>query len=259
MRVLIADDEAPARGELRFMLETLEPTATLLEVKNGNEATAVAEQEALDVAFLDINMPGLSGLGVAARLLRLPEPPVIVFATAYDEHAVKAFELSALDYLVKPFDEARLAQTLKRVRQSLADANLREKRQREVQSYLQADAAQANQVTVLTKLWLERANENRVLVDYGDIYWLEAQDKKVFAHTFDGKLLARYTLKELEDVLGGDFVRVHKATLVNLNHVGEVVPWFSGGYLLRMTDAEKSELGMSRRYAAKLKELTGWR
>ena len=257
MKVLIADDEAPARGELRFMLETLEPTATLLEVKNGNEATAVAEQEALDVVFLDINMPGLSGLGVAARLLQLPEPPVVVFATAYDEHAVRAFELTALDYLVKPFDEARLAQTLRRVRQSLADANLRLKRQREVSSYLQAD--QANQVTVLTKLWLERANENRVLVDYSDVYWLEAQDKKVFAHTFGERLLARYTLKELEEPLSSDFVRVHKATLVNLSHVGEVVPWFSGGYLLRMTDAHKSELSMSRRYAAKLKELTGWR
>ena len=177
MRVLIADDEAPARGELRFMLETLEPTATLLEVKNGTEATAVAEQEALDVAFLDINMPGLNGLGVAAQLLHLPEPPVIVFATAYDAHAVKAFELAALDYLVKPFDEARLAQTLQRVRQALADTNLRLQRQREIRSYLKTDQEDA-QVAVLSKLWLERANENRVLVDYADIYWLEAEDKK---------------------------------------------------------------------------------
>jgi DNA-binding LytR/AlgR family response regulator len=119
MHILIAEDETPARSELRYLLEELEPDGTFYEAADGEEALRIVEREPIDVAFLDIRMPGLDGLAVAATILEKPEPPLIVFATAYNEHALQAFELAALDYVVKPFDERRLDQTIMRARQTL--------------------------------------------------------------------------------------------------------------------------------------------
>jgi len=109
LHILIADDETPARSELRYILEMLAPEATFYEAANGGEALSLIEREPIEVAFLDINMPDVDGLTVAAIIMDSPEPPLVVFATAYDEHALQAFELAALDYVVKPFDERRLA------------------------------------------------------------------------------------------------------------------------------------------------------
>ncbi len=255
MKILITDDEAPARGELRYILEQLEPSLSCTEARNGEEALASLSHTQVDVVFLDIQMPGQNGLSVASSLLDLPDPPLIVFATAYDEHAVQAFELEALDYVLKPFNEKRLAQTLERIQQSLEDKTLLREQQAVLRSYLQK-----SQIKNLSKLWVELENENRILLDYAQIYWLEAKEKRVIAHTFENQYLLRYTLKELEDLLlEHGFLRVHKGSIVNLNHIAEVIPWFSGNYRLRMSNKTLTELDMSRRYAAQLKALTGWR
>jgi DNA-binding LytR/AlgR family response regulator len=257
MNILIADDEAPARGELHYILEALVPEATFYEAMDGAQTLKVVEAEPVDVVFLDINMPGMDGLTVAATVLDGPQPPLIVFATAYDEHALKAIELAALDYVVKPFDERRLKVTMERIRRSLAERALLQERQTALREYLSKAAPAGG----LTKLWGERMSENRVLVDYADILWIEADDKDVYMQTLAGeKLRLRYTLKELEPRLAGhNFARVHKAYLVNLDSVVEVVPWFSGGYIIRMKDKASTEIPMSRRYAALVKKLTGWR
>ena len=256
MHILIADDEMPARSELRYILETLLPDATFYDAANGRQALDLVERKPVDVVFLDINMPGLDGLEVAAAIMDGPEPPLIVFATAYNEHALRAFELAALDYVVKPFDERRLAQTVERVRQALGERDLLEQRQAGLREYL----GQALSSGGLTKLWGRRENENWALVDYRDILWVVAEAKKVYVQTAAGdKLLVRHTLKELEPRLAAhNFARVHKGYLVNLNHVVEVAPWFSGTYLIRMDDAARTQIPMSRRYAARLKKLTGW-
>ncbi len=257
MHILIADDETPARGEIRYILETLAPEATFYEATNGEEALSLIEAEPIDVVFLDINMPGLDGLTAAATIMDGPEPPLIVFATAYDEHALRAFELAALDYIVKPFDERRLEQTMERIRQALTERGTLLQKQTALRDYLQ----QAVPIGGLTKLWGELENENRMLIDYRDILWLEAEAKKVYMQTAAGdKLLVRYTLKELEPRLSQhNFARVHKAYLVNLNTIAEVVPWFSGTYLIRIADKGQTEIPMSRRYASQLKKITGWR
>ncbi len=257
MHILIADDETPARSELRYILEMLAPEATFYEAANGEEALSLIEREPIEVAFLDINMPDVDGLAVAATIVDGPEPPLVVFATAYDEHALRAFELAALDYVVKPFDERRLAQTVERVRQALAERTTLAQRQAALREYL----LQAAPTEGLTKLWGQRENQNRVLVDYHDILWVEAEAKKVYMQTTAGeKLLVRHTLKELEPRLSPhNFARVHKAYLVNLDHVAEVVPWFSGTYLIRMADEARTEIPMSRRYAKHLKKMTRWR
>jgi DNA-binding LytR/AlgR family response regulator len=257
MHILITDDETPARAELHYILEALVPEATFFEATDGEGALDVLERWPVDVVFLDINMLGLDGLAVAATIMDGPEPPLIVFATAYDEHALRAFELAALDYVVKPFDERRLAQTMERVRQALAERDALERRRSALREYLQETAP----VGGLTRLWGRRENESQVLVDYRDILWVEAEAKKVYMQTTAGdKLLVRQTLKELQGRLERhSFARVHKGYLVNLDHVAEVEAWFSGAYVIRMADGAETEIPMSRRYAARLKQLTGLR
>jgi DNA-binding LytR/AlgR family response regulator len=263
MHILIADDEKPARGELRYMLQQLAATAVYHEATNGQEALDLVANEPIDVVFLDINMPGINGLSAAATMSERPNPPLIIFATAYDAHAVRAFELAALDYVVKPFNEQRLAQTMIRIRQALAEREPFQERQAALQDYLQtatsASLAQGVPQPRLTKLWGQRENDTRVLVDYQDILWLEADSKKVYlTHKNGEKLLVRHTLKALETRLAEhSFMRIHKAYLVNLNQIAEVVPWFSGTYQIRMNDAQKTEIPLSRQYAQVLKDKIG--
>ncbi len=255
MHILIADDEAPARGELVFIAKSLVPDARFYEATNGEQALSLIEREPIQVVFLDINMPGIDGLTVAATIMDGPEPPLIVFATAYNEHSVRAFELAALDYVVKPFDERRLAKTIERVRRALDERTMLAERQNALRGYL----AQAAPAGGLGKLWCERTNESRMLIDYKDILWVVAESKDTFVQTADGKSRVRSTLKDLETRLGPHhFARVHKSYLVNLDHVAEVAPWFSGAYVIRMADAARTQIPMSRRYAALLKKLTSW-
>lgn len=268
MRILLADDERPARAELQFILEQMVSNAEFAEAKTGQEVLDHVGNHvgdhAVDVIFLDINMPGINGLAAAAALLERADPPLIIFATAYDSHAVRAFELAALDYIVKPYSEARLAQAVVRIRRALEQREHRVQQQDALRSYLQAEGQVGKQAdessNTLTKLWAERENKTAMLVGYADILWIEAVEKKVFVQTKAGaQLVLRQTLKELEPRLQAhNIVRVHKAYLVNLDHIAEVVPWFSGTYQLRMADEANSEVPMSRQYAKVLKKLSGY-
>lgn len=257
MHILIAEDEKPVRAELRYLLAQLVSDAVFYEAVNGDEALRVAECETIQVAFLDIRMPGIDGLTVAAILLESPQPPLIVFATAYDEHALQAFELAALDYVLKPFDERRLAQTLTRVRQALAERSALMQMRAGLQTYLD-QVAPAHR---LTKLWAERSNESWALIDYMDVMWAESDDKKVYIYTqAELRLLTRFTLKNLEERLHPHgFVRVHRSYLVNLDFIAEVEPSFSGTYTIHMKDDPCTCLPVSRSYAANLRSLPGWK
>ena len=252
MQILIVDDEKPARGELRFMLQKLESSATFFEARNGQEALQTIEEEPIDVVFLDINMPGLDGVTTASMMMGRPKPPLIVFATAYDTHAIKAFELAALDYMVKPFQETRLAQTMVRIRETVRNAATGDDQKKALRAYIQQHPPDQPQ---LEKLWGELENGNYALINYTDIRYIEAVDKKVYACGKDEtRLLVRYTIKELEQKLSAfGFARIHKGYLVNLNHIAEVIPYFSGTFLIRLNDSDKTELPMSRQYGKQLK------
>jgi two-component system, LytTR family, response regulator LytT len=250
MTILVAEDEEHTRAELKYILEELDPTALILESNDGLETITLVNDNSVDVLFLDINMPGESGLNVAATLMDKPNAPLIVFATAYSQHALKAFELAAVDYLVKPYREARLKQTMDRIRTRIAEKGLEP-----------ATSYPAEPTTKqINKLWAVRDEEVGVLLDYKDILWFEADDKRVFVQSHNAdKLLVRYTMRELEERLTPHhFARTHKSYLVNLEHVREIEPWFSGTYLLRLGDAAKSKVPLSRQFAKTLKDLMGW-
>jgi DNA-binding LytR/AlgR family response regulator len=243
MNILIADDERPARAELRYMLEPLVANATIYEARHGQEALDQIIAHPIDVVFLDINMPGVDGLTVAQVISEKPDKsPLIVFATAYDAHALRAFDLAALDYLVKPFEEKRLAQTLVRVREALQQQDAQEN----VRAFLRERRPK------LTKLWAEREDKSARLVDFDEIAWISAESRQTLLHTPNETFSLRQTLKELAERLPSDqFARIHKAYIVNLNQITAIDPFASGTYIVTLRNDRK--LPMSRQYGRTLR------
>ncbi|HHH39042.1 MAG TPA: response regulator transcription factor [Sedimenticola sp.] len=244
VRVLIVDDEPLAREELLELLAELDPSLECQLAADGKAALARDREQPHAVVFLDIGMPGHDGVWVAERLMLRQPPPVLVFTTAHREHALRGFELNAVDYLLKPFGPARLAQALEKVKKALSPVAV------------QPAAGNAGD----NRLWAEQGNGNRILVDADRLLWAEARDKRVFLHTTGGELLrARVTLSQLEAHLPADrFLRVHRAYLVNLDRVREIIPWDSHSMTLVMDDAAASEIPVGRNYAARLKGFVGW-
>jgi two-component system LytT family response regulator len=237
MRVLVVDDEAPARDKLRRWLGEQPDVELLGECADGLAAAAAIDKLGPDVVFLDIQMPGLSGLEVAAQLE--PEAaPLIVFVTAFDEHAIKAFELDAVDYLLKPYDKDRLKKSLGRLRvrrePAVAGAAVRAARLR---------TGSSDRLLVPQGAGLE-------LLDARAIHWLEADDNYVHVHTAQARFMLRRTLADLLLQLGGRFARIHKSAAVNIAEVKALSPLFKGDHELELQSGVK--LRLSRRYRDEL-------
>jgi two-component system LytT family response regulator len=240
IRALIADDEAPARDKLRRWLAEENDVEIAGESADGIAAAAAIEKLAPDVVFLDIQMPGLSGLELATQL----EPrtaPLIVFVTAFDEHAIKAFDLNALDYLLKPYDRDRLRRTLDRVRARAGGAP---------DDGAAAAVRTARAHVGSSERLLVPHGESLQLVDVAAIHWLEADDNYVHVHTAQADHLLRRTLADLLEQLGERFARIHKSAAVNLAEVKSLSPLFKGdhevllrsGKVLRLSRRFKDEL-----------------
>jgi two-component system LytT family response regulator len=203
MRVLIVDDERPARERLRHLLAREAGIEAIMEASDGVEALASIAASRPDAVFLDIQMPELSGIELAASL---PQPaPQVVFVTAYDQYALQAFDANAIDYLLKPFDQARLSRALQRLRDRLSAPGLQP----------------APGLPVRQLLVSERAGMRVVRVE--DIGWIETADNYVVLHTAAGAPLLRQTLASLVERLGPGFVRCHRRAAVQLGHVERVV------------------------------------
>lgn len=236
IRVLIADDEAPARGKLERWVAEQPDMQVAGYAEDGLVAAEGIERLHPDVAFLDIQMPGLSGLEVAAQL-EGSSAPLIVFVTAFDEHAVKAFELNAVDYLLKPYDKDRLLRALQRVRERLGAG-------RESRS---AAVAMARAQTASSERLLVPDGERLQLIDSTSIEWLEADDNYVHVHTAARRYLLRRTLQDLLMQLGEErFVRIHKSAAVNLSAIAALTPLFKGDYEVELRNGRA--LRLSRRY-----------
>jgi two-component system LytT family response regulator len=244
MRVLIADDEAPARDKLRRWLAAQPDVELLPEAADGLAAARLIAASSPDVAFLDIQMPGLNGLEVAAQL----EPgsaPLLVFVTAFDEHAIKAFELNAADYLLKPYDKDRLLKTLDRLRARRTSGDT------DLQAAAAAAVRTARARTGSSERLLVPRGDGLQLIDASSIHWLEADDNYVHVHTAQARYLLRRTLADLLSQLGEQrFARIHKSAAVNLAQIDTLSPLFKGDHEIRLRDG--TVLRLSRRFKDEL-------
>jgi two-component system LytT family response regulator/two-component system response regulator LytT len=262
---LIVDDEQLAREELKYLLNTT-GVEVVAQGANGIEAVELIREYQPDVVFLDVQMPGLDGFAVLKQLIehhdRLPQ---IIFATAFDQYAVRAFDVNAIDYLLKPFDKARVLQAIERAR-----LRLQETSQAEGESLgigggggIKLDALirlieqqQQNPRTHSGKIVLQ-AQSRLLLIDQKDICFASIDEGiiSVATQTIEGQSKCR-TLEELLELLDpGIFWRAHRSYVVNINHIKEVVPWFKSSYQLRMDDKKQTEIPVSRAQTRRLREL----
>ena len=253
LSAVIVDDEQPARDELAYLVKNLGDVNVVAQGKNGLEAVSLIREHNPDLVFLDVQMPGLDGFGVIKRLLDRKVPlPKIVFATAFDEYAVKAFEVNALDYILKPFDKKRVAQSVERARAKMEPAGSEEKFETLVRM-LESQRPQTAKILI-------KIAGRLFLADPKDICYATIDDGVITVVTsgsagMEGQSNCR-TLEELSDTLDGNrFWRAHRSYLVNINHIREVVPWFKSSYQLRMDDKKQTEIPVSRAQTRRLREL----
>jgi two-component system LytT family response regulator/two-component system response regulator LytT len=256
LSAIIVDDEQLARDELAYLLKNSDDVNVVAQGKNGLEALSLIKEHNPDLVFLDVQMPGLDGFGVIKRLhdkkIRLPK---IIFATAFDQYAVKAFEVNAVDYLLKPFDKKRVEQSVQKARSQQESEELPAEKIDNLVRMLQAPKPQSQKI-------LLKAVGRMFLVDQREICYASIEDGVITVVTagntgMEGHSNCR-TLEELLDSLDpGMFWRAHRSYLVNINRIREVVPWFKSSYQLRMDDKKQSEIPVSRAQTKRLRELFG--
>jgi two-component system, LytTR family, response regulator LytT len=229
---LIVDDEAPARGELRYLLAAHPDVEVVGEAATAGEALALAESVRYDVVFLDIELPGLTGLEVARLILDRRERPAVVFVTAHERYAVDAFAVEAFDYLVKPVDPERLARVVERLAR-----------------------ARSRQTPAVEKIPVVSVGGAKTLVDYDAVHWIEADGDYSRVHTYDRSYLSTSSLRELEELLPGNrFSRVHRGHIVNLAKVAGVRRAGPDRLRLALTDEQQTELDVARRQTRAIRE-----
>lgn len=244
-RCLIVDDEAPAREELRYLLQSFPDVQVVGEATNADEAELLLDSLRYDVVLLDIRMPGGSGLDLATRLRGMANPPAVVFTTAYPDHAVEAFDLAAADYLVKPFDEERLSRALRRALSDVYDDD-------EPPPQSGGDPVPPGG----SRIPIQHAGRT-VLIEPEAIYYASASRGYSYLKLADDRVLTTYTLADLARRLSSGFFRCHRSYLVHLRHVRELVSDYQGGLVLVMDDTERSRVEVSRRQAAALRRRLG--
>ena len=252
---LIVDDEQPARDELAFLLKSFPEVEVLGHGKNGLDAVNEIRELSPQLVFLDVQMPGLDGFGVIKKLLeKKARLPFFIFATAYDHYAVQAFEVNALDYLLKPVERARLGKAIARVRQMIEGAvSANEKLDRLVQMMEERPALQAGKSAKL----LVKSSGRLHLIDADEVIYATIQDGVISIITRDLEGQSNFrTVEELQGNLDPKtFWRVHRSYLINVNRIKEVVPWFKSSYQLKMDDRKQTEIPVSRAQTRKLREL----
>jgi two-component system LytT family response regulator/two-component system response regulator LytT len=260
LRALVVDDEKLARDELCYQLDQDEDVDVIGQAANGVEALDALNEHDPDIVFLDVQMPGLGGFEVARQLLEQgDDPPMVVFVTAYDRHAIEAFEVNAVDYLLKPVDPARLRQALARARRRLGAGR---------ESGRDGKAPGLNdQIEQLARLVAggRPAKRDQVAIKVGERFLLVQAEDIVFASLADesitivtGQVTGTSNFRTLDDLQArldpATFWRVHRSHLVNINQVKEIVPWFSRNFILRMRDAKGTEIPVSRSQTKRLRE-----
>jgi two-component system LytT family response regulator len=250
LRVLVCDDELMARKRVLRLLGELPGIEAVIECESGEQVLAKLGEEDVDVAILDINMPGLSGL---ETVMQMPEDrPYVIFLTAHPEHAVQAFDVGAVDYLLKPVDDARLAKAVARARQSLDGGGERSERgERTDREVGEAVATRTTKLAIAT-------HDGAALVTPGDVTHATFDGALVTVHTAARSILTDDTLQDLEAKLPkGPFERVHRRAIVNLDHVDRLESVDSGGYVACLSTGKRVDV--SRQSARRLRRRLGLR
>lgn len=241
MKVAIIDDEPLARMELTYLLEQTNEVASIVQGESIEEAFQILLTDQPDLLFLDIHLTDESGIDIARKLTMVANPPLIIFATAYDNHALEAFEVNALDYILKPFEEER-------VRKAIAKAK---------------DALMAKEIKVngisheknVSRLTIE-TDERIYLVDFEDVYYCEVQGKETTIYTRKGTYTSHTTLAAIERTLSPEqFIKVHRSYIINLEAIKEIQPWFNQTYQITMANGGK--VPVSRSYIKSFKQQVG--
>lgn len=253
MNVLIVDDEPLARDTVRDALSGEQDIRIVAECGTGEEAVAAVREHGPDLVFLDIRMPGLSGFEVLGELDEAT--PDIVFVTAHDEHALRAFEVNAVDYLLKPFSDERFRETMRRVRERSSGSTGASPRQlrrllRRLEADRDMDAAEPQEGPVgeYARRFMVRSGDRIRFVAADEVDWFEADGNYVVLHVGEEDHRVRSTLSGMEEQLDpADFVRVHRSAIVNLDSVREVQPWFSGDYVAILTTGDRVKVSRTYR------------
>src|SRR5229473_5653052 len=254
INVIIVDDEKPARDELAYLLKSFQEVNLIGQGKNGVDALALIKEHSPDLVFLDVQMPGLDGFGVLKKLVeRKMKMPHVVFATAFDQYAVQAFDVNAVDYVLKPFDKARIAKAIARARKMLETQTSATERLEQLVSQLGAAKQNSSPPVKI----LVRSQQKLLLVDGEDLIWasIDRGSISVMARGAEGTSNYR-TLEDLDEALDSEsFWRPHRSFLVNIHHIKEVVPWFNSTYMLKMNDKKQTEIPVSRTQIKRMREL----
>ncbi len=274
---LIVDDEQLAREELQYLLDSAGDVEVVGQGRNGIEAVDMIRKLEPDVVFLDVQMPGLDGFAVLKKLLEKDHRdalPHIIFATAFDHYAVRAFDVNAIDYLLKPFDRARVMQAVDRARHRIAENETHVHPSTQKNGAIASDSADSRLDALIKLIEQNQSQPSRpygaqsgkivlqaqgrlLLVDQKDICFASIDEGiiHVVTPTIEGQSKCR-TLEELLDLLDPAlFWRAHRSYLVNINQIKEVVPWFKSSYQLRMSDKKLTEVPVSRAQTKRLREL----
>jgi two-component system LytT family response regulator/two-component system response regulator LytT len=248
LTALVADDEQLAREELCFLLGRIEGVAVVAQAVDGLQALEDIARLTPDIAFLDVQMPGLTGFEVARRLLERGTDLAVIFVTAYDHRAIEAFEVNAVDYVLKPVEAARLEQAVQRARKRRGEQPLGDQLERLVR-LMAGQKDRRNQIAV-------KAADRIVLVQADDVIYASLTADSITIVTGQVSGTSNYrTLDELQARLDPEiFWRVHRSHLVNINKIKEIVPWFSRNYILRMRDSKATEIPVSRSQTRRLRE-----
>ena len=254
LSAVIVDDEQLARDELAYLVKNAGDVNVVAQGKNGLEAVNLIREHNPDMVFLDVQMPGLDGFGVIKKLLdKKISLPKIVFATAFDQYAVRAFEVNAVDYILKPFDKKRVAQSIEKARAKIEGGAGSEEKFETLVRMLGSQKPPSAKILI-------KAAGRLFLADQKDICYATIEDGVISVTTsghasLEGQSNCR-TLEELYDALDPNlFWRAHRSFLVNINHIREVVPWFKSSYQLRMDDKKQTEIPVSRAQTRRLREL----
>jgi two-component system, LytTR family, response regulator LytT len=258
INTIIVDDEKPARDELAFLLKGFQEVNIIGQGKNGVEALALIKEHAPDLVFLDVQMPGLDGFGVLKKLVeKKMKLPHVVFATAFDQYAVQAFDVNAVDYVLKPFDKMRIGKAIQRARRMMeTETSATDRLEQLVAQLSTSKPVAAAPVKVLVNVHAN-SQQRLLLVDGEDVIFaaIDGGTISIVAREIEGHSNYR-TLEDLQEALASDsFWKPHRSFLVNIHHIKEVIPWFKSTYMLKMADKKQTQIPVSRAQTKRLREL----